>query len=58
MKSDRLTKARTEGIKREGILAAHVRGRKDLNAGSLAQSYALPLDRVRQIISRNGGSCA
>jgi hypothetical protein len=54
----RQTKARTEEIKREGILATHVRACSGpFNAGSLAKSYALPLDRVQQIISRNGGSC-
>jgi hypothetical protein len=58
MKSARLTKARQDELSREGILATHVRACSGpLNAGSLARSYALPLERVQQIISRNGGSC-
>jgi len=55
--SAREVKARDEVLRREGILATHVRNRAGLNAASLAQSYALPLERVQQIISRNGGSC-
>jgi len=54
----RQTKARTEELKREEILATHIRAcRGPLSAASLSRSYNLPLDRVRQIITRNGGSC-
>lgn len=53
----RETKARAEEIKREGILATHVRQRTGLDANSLARSYALPVARVLDIIKRNGGSC-
>lgn len=56
MKPVRQTKAQTDAIKREGILATHIRACTGiLNPITLSQSYALPVERVRQIIARNGG---
>lgn len=55
--SARSLKAQAETIKREGILATHIRAcTGPHNAASLARSYNLPADRVAQIITRNGGS--
>ena len=51
------TKAAKEATKREGVLAEHIRARKPgpFDAASLARSFALPVARVAQIITRNGG---
>jgi hypothetical protein len=55
----RAEKAQREGLQREGALADHVRANPGtFSASSLARSYALPIARVEQIITRNGGSHA
>jgi hypothetical protein len=52
------TKVSKDALAREGVLASRVRAGGLLDAESLAKSYAIPVDRVRQIITRNGGSHA
>jgi hypothetical protein len=52
-------KAQREALQREGVLAAHVKSRTGpFNIETLARSYALPAERVAQIVKRNGGSHA
>jgi len=46
-----------EALQREGVLAAHVRASPGhFNTATLARSYALPAERVAQIVKRNGGT--
>lgn len=47
-----------EMVQREGVLAAHVRASPSasFNTATLARSYALPAERVAQIVKRNGGT--
>lgn len=55
----RATQASKDALNREGVLAYRVRaGGGPFDAVSLSRSYALPVDRVREIIIRNGGSHA
>jgi len=59
MTRSRKTQAAADQVAREGHLAAHVRAAPGpFNAESLSRSYAVPVDRARQIITRNGGSHA
>lgn len=52
------TKAQKAQLRAEGILAAHVAANpKQFDIATLARSYALPAERVRQIVKRNGGTC-
>lgn len=50
-------RADAERIKREGVLAAHARGkpRGSLDPRTLARSYNLSVARVTEILQRNGG---
>lgn len=58
-KTTRSSKAAKLEIEREGVLANRIRaGGGPFNAASLSRSYALPVERVREIITRNGGSHA
>lgn len=51
-------KAKQVQLRAEGILAEHVAAApKHFDAATLARSYALPAERVRQIVKRNGGTC-
>jgi hypothetical protein len=51
------TKSRTDEVRREGVLAAHVQANPGhFDIATLARSYALPAERVAQIVKRNGGS--
>lgn len=51
------TKAQQAQLRAEGVLAAHVRANpKHFDIATLARSYALPVERVRQIVKRNGGT--
>lgn len=53
----RADKAQREALHREGVLAEHVKACiGPLNIETLARSYALPAERVLQIVKRNGGS--
>ena len=53
----RADKAQREALHREGVLADHVKASiGPLNIETLARSYALPAERVLQIVKRNGGS--
>ena len=55
----RAVKAQCEALQREGVLAGHVLSSKGpFNIETLARSYALPAERVAQIVKRNGGSHA
>jgi hypothetical protein len=55
----RADKAQREALHREGVLAQHVLSSTGpLNIDTLARSYALPAERVLQIVKRNGGSHA
>lgn len=57
--SVRLSKEAKAVLQREGVLAEHIRAKRgDFNPETLSRSYGLPVDRVRQIITRNGGSYA
>lgn len=48
-----------DDLRREGLLAERIRaGGGPFDAASLSRSYAVPVERVRQIITRNGGSYA
>lgn len=52
-------KAQQATLQREGVLAAHVKSKTGpFNIETLARSYALPAERVAQIVKRNGGSHA
>jgi len=54
----RQSKVQADEVRREGVLATHVRDKPGpFDPASLARSYALGVDRVRQIIRSNGGSC-
>lgn len=55
--SARSLKAGAEALKREGILADHIKTRLPgpFDAASLARSFAIDATRVTQIISRHGG---
>lgn len=51
--------AAKDALAREGTLALRIRaGGGPFDAASLSRSYAVPIDRVREIITRNGGSHA
>jgi hypothetical protein len=51
--------AAKDALAREGTLAARIRaGGGPFDPTSLSRSYAVPVDRVREIIIRNGGSYA
>lgn len=53
------TKAQQAQLRAEGVLAAHVAAKPGpFNIETLARSYALPAERVAQIVKRNGGSHA
>ncbi|MBD8733921.1 hypothetical protein [Sphingomonas sp. CFBP 13706] len=55
----RTDKAQLEALRREGVLADHVKASiGPLNIETLARSYALPAERVLAIVKRNGGSHA
>lgn len=55
----RANQASKDALSREGVLATRIRaGGGPFDAASLARSYALPVERVREIITRNGGSHA
>ncbi|MEA1083232.1 hypothetical protein SFC76_03080 [Sphingomonas sp. CD22] len=58
-KETRSSKIAKEETRREGVLADRVRaGGSPFDPASLARSYALPVDRGREIITRNGGRYA
>lgn len=51
--------ASKDALAREGALAARiVAGGGPFDAASLSRSYGVPIERARQIITRNGGSHA
>jgi hypothetical protein len=53
------TKAQKAQLRAEGVLASHVAANPGpFNIETLARSYALPAERVAQIVKRNGGSHA
>lgn len=53
-----VTKRQKADLYAEGVLAAHVAANpKHFDTATLARSYALPAERVRQIVKRNGGTC-
>jgi hypothetical protein len=55
----RADKAAREALAREGVLASHIRASAGpFDAPSLSRSYAVPVERVRAILIRNGGSHA
>ncbi|TCQ04092.1 hypothetical protein [Sphingomonas sp. PP-CC-3A-396] len=52
-------KAQKAQLFAEGVLASHVaKNPGPFNIETLARSYALPAERVAQIVKRNGGSHA
>jgi N-acetyl-gamma-glutamylphosphate reductase len=51
------TKAQKAELRAEGILAAHIVANPGhFDTATLARSYALPVERVAQIVKRNGGT--
>lgn len=57
MTSVREQKARAASLKAEGVLASHIKQSPGpFNIDTLARSYALPAERVAQIVKRHGGS--
>lgn len=50
-------KRRAAVAARERLLTNLIRTRRTgLDPGTLSQAYAVPIDRVRDLIARNGGS--
>ncbi len=51
--------AAKDALAREGTLATRIRaGGGPFDPASPSRSYAVPIERVREIITRNGGSYA